>query len=86
MTNLILESRSVVQDREDKRHIVHLQQRGSYVGLHVEHKRGGDEPLLWIPDVVLGAVNADRNGNQDYILKFRDRDRVLVEENTPSSK
>lgn len=42
VTNLILESRSVVQDREDKRHIVHLQQRGSYVGLHIEHKRGGE--------------------------------------------
>ncbi len=35
--------------------------------LRVEHVRGGDEPLLWIPDIVLGAVNAAALGDASFL-------------------
>ncbi|WP_285758623.1 hypothetical protein [Nocardiopsis ansamitocini] len=32
----------------------------------VEHHRGGSDPLLWVPDVVAGAVRAHRQGEPLY--------------------
>ncbi len=32
----------------------------------VRHVRGADEPLLWISDIVAGAVRARRQGTSDY--------------------
>ena len=43
-----------------------LQSSGIYRGLRISHARGGDDPLLWIPDVVLGALNASKQGNPEY--------------------
>lgn len=58
----VLESRGSDQDAQDRAHIVALQGRGEVPGLRISHRRGGDEPLLWIPDAVLGAVATVRRG------------------------
>ncbi|MBB2975107.1 hypothetical protein FHX49_000648 [Microbacterium endophyticum] len=64
--DLVLESRGGAQDKKDVAHIVALQNSGLDERLRIAHKRGGDEPLLWIADVVLGAINAHRAGNSRY--------------------
>ncbi|GAA4795715.1 hypothetical protein [Corynebacterium canis] len=64
--HLTLESRQEAQNRKDIKHLAALQSSGVYRGLRISHARGGDDPLLWIPDVVLGALNATKQGNPEY--------------------
>lgn len=66
ITDLTLESRQESQNRKDMEHIVALQAKGQCRGITVTHVRGGDDPLLWIPDVVLGAFNATHQGENEY--------------------
>lgn len=65
--DVLLESRSSKQDKEDRAHIVALQGQGLDRRIRVSHQRGGDEPLLWIADAVLGAVNSARRGEPTYL-------------------
>lgn len=65
--DVLLESRSPRQDKCDRAHIVALQGQGMGRGIRVSHQRGGDEPLLWIADAVLGAVNSARRGETAYL-------------------
>ena len=64
-------------------HIVSLQNQGWHRGLRISHCRGGDDPLLWIPDAVLGAVNASFSGDVSYIDVLRGS--ILIEKRTPES-
>lgn len=52
VSDLTLESRSETQDKQDRAHIVALQGQGLDHQLRIRHRRGGDEPLLWIADTV----------------------------------
>ena len=56
--NVTLESRQEAQNKRDIAHIVALQGQGQSAGIRLRHVRGGDDPLLWIPDAVLGALNS----------------------------
>lgn len=38
--------------------------------LRIEHLPGPSDPLLWVPDVVAGAVGAERRGDASYIEHF----------------
>lgn len=80
---LVLESRSPVQDRQDVAHLVALRQSGADASLRIDHRRGGDEPLLWIPDAVAGAANAHAKGQLHYLEQLRTS--VLIEARTPES-
>lgn len=64
--DLTLECRSDSQDRSDRAHIVGLQSQGLDRRLRLSHQRGGDEPLLWIADAVLGSINAAYTGNASH--------------------
>lgn len=66
VTDLTLESRQENQNKKDIEHLVALQAAGRYRGIRMTHARGGDDPLLWIPDVVLGAFNATYRGEHAY--------------------
>lgn len=65
--DLTLESRSRSQDNKDLAHIVALQGQGLGRSIRICHFRGGDEPLLWIADAVLGAINAAHSGEEQYL-------------------
>jgi hypothetical protein len=39
--------------------------------LRLHHRPGPAEPLLWVPDVVCGAVTQDRVGNSSFIAPLR---------------
>lgn len=68
-----MESRQKSQDLKDIQHLVALQSSGQFQGIRVAHVRGSDDPLLWIPDVVLGAFNATHKGNFEYWEALRDK-------------
>lgn len=65
--DLTLESRSRSQDNKDRAHIVALQGQGLGRSIRISHLRGGDEPLLWIADAVLGAINSAPLGEEQYL-------------------
>lgn len=80
---LTLESRQMAQNRMDIAHIVSLRNRGIATGLEVSHVRGADDPLLWIPDIILGALNTAHLGETRYWNALRDQ--VVLEKATPGS-
>lgn len=81
--DITLERRSDVQDKADRAHIVALQNQGWDRRIRISHCRGGDDPLLWIPDAVLGAVNAASYGEKFYLDCLRDS--IVIERRTPDS-
>ncbi len=63
VTILHLEARTQTLDRRDVSTAIGARfalPRGS--AFRIEHTPGRDEPLLWIADIVAGAVRADREG------------------------
>jgi hypothetical protein len=81
--DLMLECRSDSQDKSDRAHIVALQNQGLDRRVRIGHQRGGDEPLLWIADTVLGAINSEYLGDSAFISELRAT--LLIEERTPAS-
>lgn len=81
--NVTFESRSKVQDTKDVAHIVALQGQGLEKRIRIRHLRGGDEPLLWISDAVLGAVNASHLGEPDLLECLQET--IVLEKQTLDS-
>lgn len=80
---ITLEARQAAQNRRDIAHIVALQGQGQHPGLRLRHTRGGDDPLLWIPDAVLGALNSVALGQAHYWEALQDK--VVLKHATPDS-
>lgn len=78
-----LESRQEVQNKRDREHIVALQGQGQCTNLRIQHVRGGDDPLLWIPDAVLGALNSTHLGKAQFWEPIQDK--LLFSMETPES-
>lgn len=78
------EGRTAPQDKKDLAHIVALRnQKRVAKDFGINHCRGGDDPLLWLPDIFLGAINSKYLGDHSYydaLSKF-----LLVESKTPDS-
>lgn len=81
--DVLLESRSPKQDKDDRAHIVALQGQGLEKRIRIAHQRGGDEPLLWIADAVLGAMNSARLGEPAHFDALQGT--ILVQSRTPES-
>jgi len=82
--DLTLESRSSHQDRGDRAHVVALQGQGLDRRLRIGHRRGGDDPLLWIADAVLGAINSAHAGKPRHLEALKET--LLVELRTADSE
>jgi hypothetical protein len=91
VNDVTLESRSPQQDKRDRAHIVGLQNSGLPKSVRITHLRGGDEPLLWIADAVLGAINSDFLGetshlvalSKTFVVRRRTGESVVPEEPAP---
>lgn len=81
--NVTLESRQEAQNKKDREHIVALQGQGQCTDLRIKHVRGGDDPLLWIPDAVLGAFNSMHLGHDQFWEPIQNK--LLLTRQTPDS-
>ncbi|HET6986399.1 MAG TPA: hypothetical protein VFI00_07270 [Kribbella sp.] len=64
-----LESRTATPDRRDLRLVDYARDKGLIPrGFKVGFERPKDEPMLWIPDAVAGAVTAARLGEPRWLL------------------
>lgn len=75
---LCLESRSQRENDRDISLVRGMRQQGRLVGLRVEHLKGDQDPLLWIPDAVLGTYGSTICGIADYSPFIHDH--VLMEQ------
>jgi len=78
--NVLLESRGDAQDRDDRRHIGNAQ-RAQHLepGLAFIFGNPKVEPLLWLPDLVAGAVNRARADELDCCLQLLGQDVTVLE-------
>lgn len=68
---VVLESRQEHNDRKDRREILAAQRAGvATPGLVYCHGRPKEEPLLWLPDAVVGAVGMSIADNQHDLLEL----------------
>jgi hypothetical protein len=71
VTDVLFESRRPAQDREDQAHILHATQAQHLEpGLVYAFDHARNEPLLWLPDLVAGAVNRARFDAHDCCLQL----------------
>lgn len=70
--SVCLESRQSKQNEKDIAHIVALQDQNRASNITITHKKGSEEPLLWIADVVLGAINANFLGDKVYLEQLQE--------------
>lgn len=65
---MVFESRQEHNDRKDRREVLGAQQAGvAPKGLVYRHGRPRDEPLLWLPDALVGAMGmAAALGEDEY--------------------
>ncbi|MCO6006007.1 hypothetical protein NE236_13525 [Actinoallomurus purpureus] len=65
---IIFEAREARQSRNDLNLVKALRSRREiHADIRVDHLSGPREPLLWIPDLVAGAVVAARCGDRSYL-------------------
>lgn len=83
VTDLTLESRQQTQNAMDLEHIRILQGLGQAAGIRLRHSPGMDDPLLWIPDMILGALNTSHLGDSRYWEALLDQ--VVLQKQTPDS-
>lgn len=81
---LVCESRSDSLNKKDLQHISLLRnQKAVAKEFRITHCLGGDDPLLWLPDIFLGAVNAKHRGDSSYYDALKGF--LIVERRTPDS-
>jgi hypothetical protein len=81
VNRVLLEARTASLNDRDRRHLVAMRgQRAVPATLRVDIGRPSVEPMLWLPDVVAGAVGAARNGNPSYLDVMR---HAVTELNIP---
>jgi len=66
--HVVLEARAPSQNKLDRDMLDALRARRVVgAGLRMEHVLGNAEPLLWLPDLVCGAVSAGMRGDGQYM-------------------
>jgi hypothetical protein len=69
VSHVWLESRTATPDRRDLRLVDYARDKGlTPRGLKVDFARPRDEPMLWIPDAVAGAMTASKLGEPRWLL------------------
>lgn len=78
VSSLLLESRHRERDRHDLKTIGALRNRRSLSRrLQVDHGQPVQEPLLWLPDVVAGAVGDGWCGDGTHLLVLEDHVEII---------
>lgn len=76
---LVLESRGPADDKRDRTMMDSLKSSRRLTSpLHMSHQPGPEDPMLWIPDVLCGAVVEERVGEPKYLERIASRTTVRV--------
>lgn len=75
-----VESRGPKDDERDSKMLDYMRRKGVLAGaaLHVQHRAGPADPLLWAPDVVCGAVTRDRVGDASYLRVLQRKLEIIL--------
>ncbi len=69
---VVMESRGAADDKRDMQMVGSLRAKKALrADLRVDHVRGLEEPLLWLPDAVCGAMNARLAGDPQWCELLR---------------
>ena len=69
--DVLVETRHAERDLHDAEVIMALRHQGSVDGrMIIHHGRPGDEPLLWLPDAIAGAVGESLLGHGEYARRL----------------
>lgn len=80
VSHLFLESRSEGLNQKDRNLVENLRGRRCFPeGLRLEHVHPSTEPMVWVPDQVLGAVGAEERGDGQYVERIGLIDRVPIQ-------
>lgn len=82
-TQLVLESRGPVDDKRDRTLLDTMRAKKQSEALRLDHRRGPEEPLLWIPDALCGAVTAARVGEQRWLKEISERIHITEIDHWP---
>lgn len=74
----VFESRGPADDRRDRTHLDTLKASKQVAGsFRVDHLAGKAEPLLWVPDILCGALSQARTGNGVYMQLLRAKVEII---------
>ncbi|UFS58010.1 hypothetical protein [Subtercola endophyticus] len=74
----VFESRGAANDKRDIDMLGYLRATKTITKpFRIDHVRGMDEPLLWLPDIVCGAISEDMAGNHTHLDRLRQHTEVL---------
>lgn len=66
-SQLTLESRGPADDKRDRTLLDTMRAKKQSEALRLDHRPGPEEPLLWIPDALCGAIMAARVGDERWL-------------------
>lgn len=76
--DVIIESRHAERDGKDQQVIAAFTRQGvASAAMDIRHGRPTEEPLLWLPDAVAGAVGDDRCGEPSPLMRLGASARVI---------
>lgn len=78
MSTVALEAREARQNESDLKLLAGLR-TDRHIGLELRmtHPKGPGEPLLWLADIVAGAVAADRQRQSEHLQRIQHRVTLL---------
>jgi hypothetical protein len=75
----VFESRGQADDRRDRRHLDSLKASRRITGsFRIDHLPGRTEPLLWVPDILCGALSQARTGNDTYMERLGELVKIIT--------
>ncbi|WP_316307744.1 hypothetical protein [Clavibacter michiganensis] len=78
---LVAESRGPADDRRDRDHLDTLRAARALSGpIRLDHRRGPVEPVLWVADIICGAIVQDRVGNPRPLAVLGDIQIITVDD------
>lgn len=82
---LMLESRGPADDKRDRNLLDAMRAKHQSGGLRLDHRRGPEEPLLWIPDALCGALTSSRIGEGRWLEKLEERIHITEIDQRPQT-
>jgi hypothetical protein len=77
--HLVLESRGATDDSRDRKMMEYMRRGKKLVSpLRLSHEPGPRDPMLWIPDILCGAIVQGRTGDPTYLERIASRTTVRM--------